>query len=122
MSLVRISRPLVSRSSRPTGNTQASEIGNQVVDGRTAFRIFVSGQVALRFVQKQIDLFLLLDRLTVERDLVAFQIDPVIGGLNLAAVHGDASRADPAARFGAGAEARFRKHAVERLEFFLAYL
>jgi hypothetical protein len=49
-----------------------------------------------------------LQRLVVEEDLIAIEVDPLIGVLNDAAIDLDAAGVDPTAGLSAGAEPGFR--------------
>ena len=88
--------------------------GEQIVNGRPAFRILVSGQVAFGFVEQQVLLLARRERTAVELDAIVLRIDPHIRRLHFLAVDGDAAGADPTARFGARADSELGEDAVER--------
>ena len=85
---------------------EGADVAEQVVDGGAVFRVFVGGEVAFGLVEDQVDVLFPDERFAVEQHLVAVHVDPVVGVEDHAAVYGDAAGTDPAAGFGAGAQAR----------------
>ncbi len=103
------------------GDDPFSEVIEEIVDGRAIFGIFEGGEVALRFVEEEVDLFCFSDGAAVEGDLIAGGIDPVTGGLDLFTVDGDAAGSDPLAGLGAGGETGLGEDTVEGFEFGLGF-
>jgi hypothetical protein len=77
------------------------DIGDQIVDGGTAFRIFEGRDVTRRLVEQDVDGALRLERLVVEQDLVAVEIDPLVRIFDDASVNAYAPGVDPASGLGA---------------------
>ena len=74
-SLVSSSRPSVSRSSRPTGNTRGS-VGHQLDDGRATLGILRRGDDPGRLVQQ------VVDEAGLHPDVVAVDLDQVVLGVD----------------------------------------
>ena len=95
------------------GSNEGAEILQQIVDGGAAFGIVERRQVAFGLVEQEVDGVGLLQRTAVKGDLVAGEVNPLIGILGGAAVDGDASGMDPGAGLRAGAEAGLGDHAFQ---------
>lgn len=81
--------------------------GEEIVDGGATFGIFVSGQIALGFIEQQVDFFGSAERAAIEGDAGAIDIDPGFRRARDFAVDGDAAGGDPLAGLGAGADSGF---------------
>ena len=113
LSLVRMQQPrrvLIESSDR---RHPLAHVGDQVVYGGTAFRVFIGRDVAFRFIEEDIRLPLFDNRLAVEFDAVRIRIHPVIGCLDHLAVDLYASRSDPLSRIRAGTYACPGKNTIE---------
>ena len=95
------------------GHDEGVDVFEQVIDGGTAVRILVRGDVASGFVKEKVDGMAALERLAVEADSVALHVDPVIGILDYAAIDLDLTGVNPSARIGTGAEPGFRDDPFE---------
>src|SRR5207247_7655681 len=81
---------------------------------------FVSGPlIALGLIVQQLVLLALVNGLSIEGDLVALDIHPMVRRLDDAAIHAHAAGADPASRFRPRAESCFGQRAVQGLQCFL---
>src|SRR6185369_6911779 len=85
----------------------------QVVDGGPSLRIAMGGEVTGRLVQQEVDALLAAQRLAVELDAVALEVDPMVGIAHGLAVDAHSSGGDPAPRLRARAEARLGEDALE---------
>ena len=115
VSLVSSSSPLVSRSSRPTGESHVPASARQIVNGRPPFGIAPRRQITLRLVQQDVRRLRRLERFAVEGDAILFEIHPVIGILHYLSVDAHAARADPTARVGARSQSGLGEDALESL-------
>lgn len=91
------------------------DFADEMVDGLAALGILVGGDVAAWFVEQHVDFVVILERLAVEADAIAIELNPVPGLTNDAPVDGHAARRDPLGCFGAGTGSGLRDHAVEGL-------
>ena len=113
-SLVRSSRPSVSASRRPTGNTRGLG-GHQVDHRRAALRVGRRGHDARGLVQQVVDQALAhADPGAVDLDVVGLGIDPRAEGRHLA-VDGDPARRDQVLAGPAAAEAGLGQHLLQAL-------
>jgi len=96
------------------GRKERIDIGDEVIDGGAAFGIFECREVAGRLVEQDVESLFGAERLVIEENFVALEIDPVVGILDDAAVDFDAAGVNPAARLGARANARLGESAFER--------
>ena len=85
------------------GGEEVGDRGDQVVDGRPAFWVFVSAEVTGGLIEQQIAELLLFEGPVVDLDFVAVGLHPEVGVLDYFAIHLHAARADPGAGVGAGA-------------------
>ncbi len=99
-SLVRISRPELSRSSRPTGNTQRGRSAERVVDGGPAAGVDARRDEAHRLVERDHDALACRRRRAAPstRDAVAARVDPAPGPALDGAADPHAAVGDPALR------------------------
>ena len=79
------------------------DVFDQVINRGAAFGIFEGRDVAGGLVEKDVDGALRLQRLVVEEDLVAVEVDPLVGVFDYAAIDLDAAGMDPTAGLRAGA-------------------
>ena len=89
------------------------EAFEKIVNCRAPFRILIGGDVTFRFVKQQVLLFRAFERLAIEKDPVAVEIDPLVRVFYNPAIDADPPRPDPAPCFGAAAEPRLGENALQ---------
>jgi hypothetical protein len=81
------------------GRDERFDVGDEIVNGRPAFGVFIGRYVPGRFVEQDINPLSRFKRFPIEENAVTIEIDPAIRVFDDAAIDGDASRMNPAPGF-----------------------